>query len=130
MNWEYLTQASLAVQIHAATAFIALAFGIFMWVQPKGTRRHKMIGRGFVFLMLLTATSALFIRHINNGSFSWIHLFVPLTFFGSWQAVHYIRKGNVKRHIGAVRGMFFGALLIPGALSFLPGRTLWMVFFG
>ena len=130
MNWKYITEASLAMQIHVAAAFIALALGIFMWVQPKGTRRHKLVGRGFLFLMLITATSAIFIRQINNGSFSWIHIFVPITFFAAWETIHFIRKGNLKRHKRAVKGLFFGALLIPGALSFLPGRTMWMLFFG
>lgn len=130
MKPEYILNASPAIQIHAAVAFIALGLGILMWLRPKGTKGHKFIGRGFVVLMLITAISAIFIREINNGSFSFIHLFVPLTFLGAWQAVTRIRRKNVKGHISAVKGMFFGALLIPGVLSFLPGRTLWMVFFG
>jgi len=129
MKPEYILNTSLAIQIHCVVAFLALGLGILMWMRPKGTRGHKFVGRGFMVLMLITATSAIFIREINNGSFSFIHLFVPLTFLGAWQAVTRIRKKNVKGHISAVRGLFFGALLIPGALSFLPGRTLWMVFF-
>jgi len=130
MKLEYILNASPAIQIHLVAAFIALALGCVMWFRPKGTRSHKMIGRGFGMLMLITAFSAIFIRQINNGSFSFIHLFVPLTFLGVWQAVTRIRKGNVKGHMSAVKGLFFGALLIPGALSFLPGRHLWLVFFG
>jgi len=129
MKLDYILNASPAIQIHVVVAFMALFFGIFMWSQPKGTRRHKLVGRGFVGLMLVTALSAVFIREINNGSFSLIHIFVPITLFASWEAIHYVRKGNIKRHKRAVKGMFFGALLIPGLLSFLPGRTLWMVFF-
>lgn len=130
MNISYLTEASLAIQIHAATALLALALGIFMWVQPKGTARHKLMGRGFVMVMLIVAISAYFIRSSQNGDFSWIHLFIPLTFFGTAQAIYYIRKGDIKRHIRSVQGLFFGALLIPGIFAFMPGRRLWMVFFG
>ncbi|WP_162143769.1 DUF2306 domain-containing protein [Hellea balneolensis] len=129
MKPEYFLEASFAIQIHAAAAFVALGLGIAMWLRPKGTRGHKLVGRGFVVVMLLTAISALFIREINNGSFSWIHIFVPITFLGAWQAITRIRRKNVKGHISAVRGMFFGALIIPGIFSFMPGRTLWMVFF-
>jgi len=35
----------------------------------------------------------------------------------------------MKRHKRAVKGLFFGALLIPGVISFMPGRTMWMLFF-
>lgn len=129
MKPEYILNASLAVQIHVVVAFLALGIGIAMWLRPKGTPSHKVVGKAFVVLMLITAISAIFIRQVNNGSFSFIHLFVPLTFLGVYQAITRIRKKNVKGHISAVKGMFFGALLIPGALSFLPGRTLWMVFF-
>jgi len=130
MNVEHFLNASLAIQIHVVVAFIALGFGIVMWMRPKGTKGHKVIGRGFIILMLITAISSFWIREINRGSFSWIHIFIPVTLFASWEAIHFIRKGNVKRHKNAVKGMFFGALLIPGFLSFLPGRRMWMLFFG
>jgi len=127
---EYILNASLAIQIHVVAAFIALGLGITMWMRPKGTKGHKFVGRSFIILMLLTAISSFWIRELNRGGLSWIHIFIPLTLFASWEAIHYIRKGNLKRHKSAVKGMFFGALLIPGFLSFLPGRRMWMLFFG
>lgn len=130
MNFDPFLSASPAIIIHTICAFAALGLGIAMWVRRKGTSSHKQIGRIFAILMLITAISALFIRHTNNGSFSFIHLFVPLTFLGVFQAVYYVRKGDIARHKNAVRGMFFGALLIPGFLSFLPGRLMWVTFFG
>jgi uncharacterized membrane protein len=129
MNLEYFTQASLAIQIHIAVAVGALLLGIIMLVRRKGGPSHRLIGRGFMVLMLATATSAIFIRELNDGSFSWIHIFIPLTFFTAWEAIHYVRKGNIKRHRHAVLGLFFLALLIPGVFSFMPGRTMWMIFF-
>ncbi len=130
MQLEYFTRASLAVQIHIIVALLALGLGIFVLARRKGTKSHKMAGKIWLCLMLAVATTAIFIREINDGSFSWIHIFVPVTFFASWEVVHYIRKGNVARHKRAVTGMFFGALLIPGAFSFMPGRTMWMIVFG
>ncbi len=130
MNINILLESPPAIIIHTGFAFAALGLGIAMWLRTKGTKSHKIIGRLFVGCMAITAFSALFIRYINDGKFSFIHLFVPLTFLGIWQAIYYIRKGNVRLHVNAVKGMFFGALLIPGALSFLPGRTMWHVVFG
>lgn len=130
MNLDPILNTSPAVQIHLVTAVLALGLGTAMWVRKKGTKSHKMIGRAFVLVLLATAVSSIFIRHINNGNFSFIHIFVPITFIGSFQAVYWIRQGNIRKHLSAVRGMFFGALLIPGFLAFLPGRLLWKAFFG
>lgn len=130
MNWYVFEHMSLAIKIHLGVAILALAFGIAMWMRPKGTRSHKMLGRSFVMLMLITAISAIFIREINNGSFSWIHLFVPLTLLGAWQVVSSARRGAIAKHQRHVKGLFFGALLIPGLFAFMPGRHLWMFFFG
>lgn len=130
MNWDAFNEASTVIKIHWVAAMIALALGVLMLVRKKGTVSHKVIGRAFIAIMIVTALSSFFIREINNGSLSWIHIFIPITFFASWEAIHYIRKGNVKRHKRAVIGMFFGALLIPGLFTFLPGRRMWMLFFG
>lgn len=127
---EPLLNASPVIQVHVWAAFIALGLGVVMWMRPKGTRQHKIIGRGFVVFMLVVSFTAIFIRQINAGHFSWIHVFVPVTIIGAWQAIANIRNGNIKGHKRAVKGMFFGALLIPGVFSFLPGRLMWHVVFG
>lgn len=130
MNWKAFTEASLVIQFHWIAALLAFVFGIIMLMRRKGTPSHKVIGRMFIILMLITAISSFWIREINRGGFSLIHIFIPLTLFASWEAIHYIRKGNVKRHKRAVMGMFFGALLIPGLFTFVPGRRMWILFFG
>lgn len=130
MTLEPITHASLAVQIHLFTALAALVFGTLVWIRPKGTPSHKVSGRVFVILMVVTAISAIFIRQINRGQFSFIHLFVPLTFYACVECIWAIRNGKIKKHMKSVKGLYFGALLIPGALTFLPGRTLYTVFFG
>lgn len=124
MNWDAFTQASMVVKIHWVAAMLALLLGVIMLMRKKGTASHKLIGRGFIAIMIVTAVSSFFIHEINNGAMSWIHIFIPVTFFASWEAIHYIRKGNVTRHKRAVIGMFFGALLIPGLFTFLPGRRM------
>ena len=129
MNIEYFTNASLAIQIHMLAATGAFFLGAYVLVRRKGTKAHKMAGRIFGLLMFATATTAVFIREINNGSLSWIHIFVPITFIGLYQVVSSIRKGNVKTHKRHVLTMYFAALLIPGAFAFMPGRTMWMLFF-
>ncbi len=130
MNFDPITSASPVIQIHLAAALLALVSGTAMWLRPKGTKSHKLVGRAFMLLMLVTAFSAIFIREINRGGLSWIHIFVPVTFIGIWQSLRAIKKGNIKKHTRHVKGLFFGALLIPGIFTFLPGRRLFAVFFG
>lgn len=130
LNLTIFWEVPPAVQIHIVFAMSSLILGIVMFIGPKGTRMHKLVGRSFIFAMIMTATSAIFIRYINEGQFSWIHLFIPLTFYTAWRAVDHIRRGDVRRHVSAVRGLFLGALLIPGLFSFLPGRIMHMMVLG
>lgn len=130
MNLDIFFSASPAIVIHTLCALVALGLGTVMFIRKKGTPSHKLIGKTFVLFMAVTAFSALFIKGLNGDQFSFIHLFVPLSFYAIWELFYYVRKGNIKKHEKAVRGLFFGALLIPGLLSFLPGRLMWRVFFG
>ena len=130
MNLDAFFNASPVIVIHAIAAFAALGLGTAMFVRKKGTKSHKVIGRMFALLMALVALSAIFIRNINDGNFSFIHIFVVLTFTALFQTFYHIRNGNLAKHKSAVKGLFFGALLIPGFLSFLPGRLMWVTFFG
>ncbi|PHQ60610.1 MAG: hypothetical protein COC03_01380 [Robiginitomaculum sp.] len=130
MNLAPLASASPAILMHLGAAVLALIFGTVMWIRPKGTKSHKFTGRAFMLLMLVTAVTAIFIREINRGQFSFIHIFVVVTFVGVVQSLQAIKNRNIKKHIKHVQGLFYGALLIPGMLSFIPGRRLFAVFFG
>lgn len=130
MNTDIFLQSSLAIQIHMLVAIGAFFLGAYVLMRRKGTRAHKYAGRVFGLLMFVTATSAIFIRNLNDGSFSWIHIFVPITFIGLYQVVSSIRKGDVKKHKRHVLVMYFAALIIPGLFAFAPGRTMWMMFVG
>ncbi len=130
MNLDIFFSAKPAIIAHTAFAFLALGLGIAMLMRKKGTPSHKVIGRIFVLAMALAAITSLFIKGLNGDNYSFIHLFVPLTFYAIWELFYYVRKGNIKKHEKAVKGLFFGALLIPGLLSFLPGRLMWNVFLG
>lgn len=130
MNIDIFTAQSLAIQIHILVAVGAFFLGAVVFVSRKGTRAHKMAGRIFGILMLITATTAIFIRQLNDGSLSWIHIFVPITFIGMYQIVSTIRRGDIAGHRKHVRNLYFGALMIPGIASFLPGRVMWAMFFG
>jgi uncharacterized membrane protein len=129
MNFAPITEAPLAVKIHLAT--VIPAFGIGTWLiffSIKGAWWHRRLGAIYLALMTVTAVAAFFIRSINSGGVSPIHLFIPLTFFGVFGALWHIRHGNIRGHRNAMLGLYIGGLLIAGGLTLLPGRLLHRVF--
>lgn len=131
MNLDLFFAAPLVIQLHALAAFAALGVALWMLAAPKGTFSHRTFGWAFIILMIIVATTAIFIRQVNSGQFSFIHAFVPLTFFGIIGGLRAIRfKRDVKKHRRAMFGLVFGALMIPGLFAFAPGRLLYAVTFG
>jgi uncharacterized membrane protein len=131
MSLEPLLSAPIAVQIHAASAIAAIVLGALVLFRPKGTVVHKAMGRIWAGLMLIAATSAIFINEIRMvGPFSPIHIFVIMTYMGLWEGVREIRRGNVVAHQAAMKSLYLGALLLAGAFTLLPGRRLNVVLFG
>lgn len=131
MSLEPLLSAPLAVQIHAASALAAIVLGALVLFRRKGTPAHKLAGRIWAGLMVVAATSAIFINEIRLiGPFSPIHIFVVMTYAGLWQGIREIRRGNVIAHQASMKSLYLGALLLAGAFTLLPGRRLNLVLFG
>tara|TARA_R100001369_G_scaffold20215_1_gene37206 strand:- start:24366 stop:24710 length:345 start_codon:yes stop_codon:yes gene_type:complete len=108
--------------------------GGFLLIIKKGTQIHKQLGRIYMILMLFTAIVTLFMpadvggRVLNH--FGWIHLFSFLTIWTVPTAYLAIKKGNVKAHKRKMILLYFGALIIAGGFTLMPGRYLHGVFFG
>lgn len=131
MSLDPLLSAPLAIQIHAGAATAAMLLGALVLFRRKGTPVHKAMGRVWVGLMLIVATSALFINEIRMvGPFSPIHIFVALTYFGVFAGIREIRRGNVIGHQAAMKSLYFGALLLTGAFTLMPGRRMHDAIFG
>lgn len=129
-NLSLLAAAPVKIQLHVAAALTALAIGTVLMVGVKGTRLHRTLGWTWVVAMAATAVSSLFIREMNHGAMSWIHLLSGWTIVALPMAVYAARRHKVHMHRRFMTGLFVGGLLIAGAFTFLPGRLLWRVFFG
>ncbi len=129
-NLAAFSEASVMIQIHVVAAMSALLLGVVQLVAPKGTLPHRTLGYVWALLMVTTALTAIFIREINGGDFSFIHIFVPLTFLGLFGVIANARKMQTDKHRNAVMGLFFGALMLPGLFAFMPGRLMWQMAFG
>jgi uncharacterized membrane protein len=131
MSLAPLLQAEPVIQIHAFAAIGAFTLGLIQFAAPKGTLPHRTIGWIWVALMAVIALSSFFIHEIKLvGPFSPIHLLSIFTLVMLPLAVLHARRHNVKRHRGAMIGIFIGALVIAGAFTFVPGRIMHAVAFG
>ena len=119
-----------AVVIHLATVLPALPIGLYLFATRKGGTRHRWLGRLWMALMAITAIAALFIRHLNDGAFSFVHLASVVTLVGIPLAIRAAQQGRIADHRANLVNMFIGALLVSGLLSFLPGRIMWLWMFG
>jgi uncharacterized membrane protein len=121
--------AKLPIIIHVAAVLPTIPLGGYLLLAKKGTASHKQLGKLWMVLMLITATSAIFIK--TSGSFSWIHLFVPLTFHAAWKVMATARAGDLKAHKNHLVRTYLTALMLPGIAAFLvPGRLMHVLLFG
>jgi uncharacterized membrane protein len=123
MNFAPLLTAGPAVHIHLVATILALALGIVMLVRRKGTGSHRLLGWTWVGLMLTAAVSSFWITGMRGG-YSPIHALSLMVLVLVPLAVLAIRRGKVGTHRRAMIGLFFGALVIPGLFTLLPGRIL------
>ena len=57
-----------------------------------------------------------------------IHLLAGWTLLSAPLGLLAARRHNVAQHRKAMMGLFYGGVLVAGALAFIPGRILWNVF--
>ena len=121
------------VMVHLATVVPALLLGPVILLRKKGDAIHKLLGRIWATLMVVTAIASAFIVAPGGGiagsGFSPIHFFTVWTLINVPLAIYLARKGQIRHHRGAMTGLYVG-LCIAGAFTLLPGRLLNTFFFG
>lgn len=114
---------------HLLTIVVVLAITPVMF-RRRGDARHRLLGRIWVVLMLMTAVLSFRIRGISDGGFSFIHLLSVWTVIQApliwWTA----RNHKIVAHRSSVRGMTTGALLVAGFFTFPFNRLLGHWLFG
>ena len=119
---------------HLATIIPAFLIGTFLLLNFKGTPLHKLLGKCYMVLMLLTATITLFMPAVVGptlwGHFGFIHLFSILVLYSVPTAYIAARNGNITKHKSNMVGLYIGGILIAGSFTFMPGRLLHLWVFG
>lgn len=126
---DRLTGLSPVIQVHLYTALAALVLGGVLMAARKGRTFHRLAGWTWVALVSVTAGSTLFITSLNHGSWSFIHLFTGWTLLVLPLAVFWAKRREVARHRRAMMGLFYGGFAINLFIAFIPGRTMWSLFF-
>jgi uncharacterized membrane protein len=119
------------VAVHMTAALLATALGpVALWARISARQRpvlHRAFGYAWVTLMLVTAVSAMFIRSTLSFSiagFSPIHLLIPFTLINLFMAFWALSRGDIQRHRLHMQGVYFGACVIAGFFTLVPGRYL------
>ncbi len=122
MNYDQLTM------LHLATILPAFLIGTYLMVRRKGTPNHRLLGKIYLSLMVITAVVTLFMPAQVGGRlfnhFGFIHAFSLLALYSAPTAFLAARRGNIKAHRGSMIGLYVGGILIAGAFTFAPGRLL------
>lgn len=110
---------------HLTCAALSLALGLVILLMPKGAVAHKVLGRGWAALMLITAVSSFWIKGQGGFvfGFSWIHLLTIWTLISLALAIYFIRKHKVRLHKAFMIGTYLG-LVGAGIGAMAPGRIV------
>lgn len=119
-----------AIQIHLLAALAALVLGAVLMTVRKGRRFHRVAGWVWVTLVAVTAGATLFITSLNHGRWSILHLFTGWVLLMLPLAVIWAKRHDVARHRRTMMGLFYGGFAINLFIAFIPGRTMWTLFFG
>jgi len=131
MNWQPLWNDGLVISGHALAAMFAMGLGGLQLAAPKGTLLHRVLGYLWVGAMAAVAVSSFWIHEFRMiGPFSPIHALSALVLVTLIYSVSAARRGNVAAHRASMIQLFVLALVLTGAFTLLPGRTMHAVLFG
>jgi uncharacterized membrane protein len=128
-NPEIFPQLPLSIQTHIVGVTAAIVIGVVILTLPKGTGLHRTIGWSWVTAMSVVAITSVWMV-ADVGGINPLHAFTAVTVVSLYVGLTGIRRGDVRRHAGAMMGLLLGGLLLAGVFAFIPGRTMWRMFFG
>ncbi|MEO9501423.1 DUF2306 domain-containing protein [Nonlabens ulvanivorans] len=130
----YSNSYNLLMYLHLGTVVPCIFLGAYLLFFRKGNSLHKVLGKIYMTLMMITAIASLFSPALVGpqflNHFGWIHLFSFLTLYSIPTALIAIKKGNVRKHKIKMIMLYVGAIMIAGGFTLVPGRYLHGVFFG
>lgn len=131
MNWQALWNDGVVISVHALVALLAMGAGAVQLLAPKGTITHRALGYVWVGAMGVVAVSSFWIHEFRwFGPFSIIHVLSLLVITTLIYSIGAIRRGSVTAHRNSLIQLYLLALVLTGAFTLVPGRTMHAVIFG
>ena len=127
---ELLSRTSPVILVHLAFGVLALAVGGILLAGRKGARMHRVLGWAWVLAVGAVALTSLFIKTLNPGHFSMIHLLSGYVIIALPLAVSAAVRHDVQRHRRYMTGMYLGGFALNLIFVLLPGRLVWNLFLG
>lgn len=127
---EFLAATSPVILVHLAFGLLALLIGAILMTGRKGARMHRILGWGWVVAVGIVASTSLFIKTLNPGHFSLIHLLSGYVIIALPLAMAAARRHDVERHRRYMTGLFIGGFAVNLIFVLLPGRFFWNLFLG
>ena len=122
------------IYAHLGTIAPAFLIGSYMMFARKGDSLHRMLGRIYMILMLITAVISLFIKASVGpafmGHFGFIHLLSLVVIVVVPRAYLAAKRHDIQSHKYAMVMLYVGGLLIAGGFTLVPGRLLHGWIFG
>ena len=110
---------------HVVAALTSVVLGGYqLWRRQRGDARHRLLGRTWAVLLLWTAITSFWIRDINDGAFSWLHVLSVVTLVTVTLGVVNAVRGNVPAHRGNMVGSWLGSVGAMAAALAVPARMI------
>jgi len=118
-----------ALQIHIVALAFAVVLGAALMASRKGRAFHRAAGWTWAGTVLAGSAALVWLGVVDGrwGPLDLLLIYVlPLMVTGLWFA----RRHRESVHGACMMWLFYGSIVFPGALTLLPGRLLWRLFFG
>jgi uncharacterized membrane protein len=120
------------VSPHIAIVMLALGLGAAQMALPKGDRRHRILGYGWLAVMALLSMTGLMIQ-LEPGHVTLVHRissgFAVTNLLLAPAVIWSARTGRRRLHRGLTLGLF-GNMLFSGLMAFIPFRAIGLLVFG
>lgn len=123
-GYEQWGRVPAIIWLHLGTIAVALGLTPILLLRRRGDSRHRVLGWVWASAMFTTAALTFFVRVINPGHLSPIHLLSLLTIVAVPRLVLQARRHRITQHRRGVRTVVTFALLLAGILTFPFGRML------
>jgi uncharacterized membrane protein len=134
-----MTSITPLIAVHASAALAAVVLGPFaIWARLVGTARpklHRAFGYAWVTMMVVTATTAIWIRGVSTtvprwNGYSPIHLLIFVVFISLFGAFWFLARGNILAHKITMTTLYVSACIVRGLFTLSPGRLMNALVFG